>query len=231
MAVPDEIKYAGFLGKRYTAQVIEDVESRPGCWNVLTIGIFDQGELIGSYQRNYSALYNTFYPFRANSKDLALYSPDYTGTRVLELPSCRDLGGEVGEANGFCPVDFFVPWRRSYRFEDSDDNLWFINGDNCFDNSWFSDSGENPPLLNDVEYLPHGFVAGCVWGDDSSWKIQHLDLSKADQGIISRSERFGHIHLPNGLNLKDVIHMSEDLPMVNIAHAEWWDLTGTKMEW
>ena len=37
-----------------------------------------------------------------------------------------------------------------------------------------------------IWHLPervHGFVAGCVWGDDSSWKIEYLDLSKADEGI------------------------------------------------
>ena len=38
-------------------------------------------------------------------------------------------------------------------------------------------------------YVPEpgmGFVAGCIWGDDSSWKVQFLDLQEADKGIVKR---------------------------------------------
>jgi hypothetical protein len=41
-----------------------------------------------------------------------------------------------------------------------------------------------------------GFVAGCMWGDDSSWKIQYLDLSGIESGIFSRQERFGYLSMP-----------------------------------
>jgi hypothetical protein len=40
-----------------------------------------------------------------------------------------------------------------------------------------------------------GFVWGCYWGDDSSWKVQYLDLSQVQQGVIKRQERFGYIEL------------------------------------
>ena len=40
-----------------------------------------------------------------------------------------------------------------------------------------------------------GFVWGCEWGDDSSWKIQYLDLRKVQQGVIVRSDRFGYVEL------------------------------------
>lgn len=50
-----------------------------------------------------------------------------------------------------------------------------------------------------------GFVAGCVWGDDSSWKIEFLDLSKISEGIIKREYKFGYIELPSGRDLCDVI--------------------------
>jgi hypothetical protein len=53
----------------------------------------------------------------------------------------------------------------------------------------------------------HGFVAGCVWGDDSSWKIQYLDLSRADEGIIKREERFGYIELPSHLTLDKAVDL------------------------
>ena len=40
-----------------------------------------------------------------------------------------------------------------------------------------------------------GFVWGGVWGDDSSWKLQYLDLSRVQEGIIVRDERFGYLEL------------------------------------
>jgi hypothetical protein len=40
-----------------------------------------------------------------------------------------------------------------------------------------------------------GFVWGCVWGDDSSWKVQYLDLSDVRNGAIRRDERFGYVQL------------------------------------
>lgn len=50
-----------------------------------------------------------------------------------------------------------------------------------------------------------GFVSGCYWGDDSSWKIQYLDLTKIERGIIKREEKFGYIELPSNLSLKKAI--------------------------
>jgi hypothetical protein len=38
-------------------------------------------------------------------------------------------------------------------------------------------------------------VWGCIWGDDSSWKVQYLDLSRIQDGLINRDERFGYIEL------------------------------------
>jgi len=52
-----------------------------------------------------------------------------------------------------------------------------------------------------------GFVAGCYWGDDSSWKIRFLDLSQITSGIIKNEDRFGYIQMPNDINsLKDAFN-------------------------
>lgn len=40
-----------------------------------------------------------------------------------------------------------------------------------------------------------GFVWGCVWGDDESWKVQYLDLSGIQHGMLLREERFGYLKL------------------------------------
>jgi hypothetical protein len=39
----------------------------------------------------------------------ALYAPDYTATKVMELP-CKHLGGEAPASHGFCPADYYVPY-------------------------------------------------------------------------------------------------------------------------
>lgn len=51
-----------------------------------------------------------------------------------------------------------------------------------------------------------GFIAGCHWGDDSSWKIQFLDLR--EPGHVLRLERFGYAAMPNAAEkLSDVIQI------------------------
>lgn len=82
-----------------------------------------------------------------------------------------------------------------------------------------------------------GFVAGCVWGDDSSWKIQHLDLSNPENGV-KRDDRFGYIELPRGVKLKDAIDADfidneKDPPQdqrIAIACTVYFDLTGKKID-
>ena len=82
----------------------------------------------------------------------------------------------------------------------------------------------------------HAFVAGCYWGDDSSWKIQYIDVSRIDEGIIKRDDRFGCIELPTHLSLRKAINaedlsengkrisISVELPFdITTGEAEVWD--------
>jgi hypothetical protein len=188
-------------------------------------------EFLGEYERNYSSLFNTFFPFHLNGKDLALYSADYTTTRIMELPSCRDLGGEEPDSDGFCPADYFIP---TYMDQETITRTISPSGeieeelsrsritqpmDRALQES--SNQGEYTNLntgeqmryettykpLTPVLYHPFGFVAGCIWGDENTWKIQYMDLSEADKGIFKRDERFGYIELPESGDLKDAIDM------------------------
>ena len=93
----------------------------------------------------------------------------------MTLPDCRDLCGEEPASNGFCPVDYHVPY----------DPRFGVQGE-------------------------FGFVAGAVWADDRSWKVQYLDLSQIDPGIFRRGERFGYLHLPEGMRLKDAVLLDYD---------------------
>jgi hypothetical protein len=54
-----------------------------------------------------------------------------------------------------------------------------------------------------------GLVAGCYFGDDSSWKVQYLDLADASQGRVARDDRFGIVELPDDLNLADAVTVEE----------------------
>ena len=67
----------------------------------------------------------------------------------------------------------------------------------------YNDWMERNPFI--TKFASWGFVAGCHWGDDSSWKIEFLDLSRASEGILKRDWRFGYIELPARVSLKDAI--------------------------
>lgn len=70
-----------------------------------------------------------------------------------------------------------------------------------------------------------GFVAGCVWGDDASWKIQFLDLRRIEDGIIVRDDRFGYIELGTD-RLKDSISMHNYCELKDPKHPDTdWDRT------
>ena len=203
--------YEGFIGRKYVAdeQVLPGPNEEFKRANITISRISsEKKEPVGSYQRNYGTFFQTFFPFICNGKELALYSSEYMYTRVMQLPDCRDIGGEDGSntdyENHFCPVQFYVPFYRKItllrRLGESKIESWLV-GEECFDPGYSQDE------LGPVQYCDFGFVAGCKWGDDSTMKIQLLDLSRADEGIIKRDQRFGMIHLPDEMSLDKAIDM------------------------
>lgn len=72
-----------------------------------------------------------------------------------------------------------------------------------------------------------GFVAGCIWGDDSSGKVQVVDLSNVAANIIAREARFGYCELPDGRSLRDVLNFREwspEYPNVIVIRQDHRDL-------
>lgn len=224
-----------------------------------TILIFDNGTQIGSYFRNYHSFGDsTFYAFEQNGKWYALYSRDYTCTRIMSLPDCVDIGGEVPENEGFCPVELYVPQICFQKLSQADPRpynprhdpeRWAtkVPHDGYVEYRWdqsqeFKDTckkfdAEFDEWMNKypyvTEYAPWGFVAGCHWGDDSSWKIQFIDLSKASDGIITRDDRFGYIELPSGVSLESAIDtrgFKPERPFIEIALPTTFNINGTKHE-
>lgn len=128
------------------------------------------------YVRNH-AMYDTFEPFRQRGRDYALVSRSYTRSAVLDLATGEIVAEEADAEWGFCPVGFYVP------------DWWDLNDGSTLPGSprWSKDD-ERP----DGSF---GFVWGCLWGDDSTWKIQWLDLSRIAEGVLVREERFGYVEL------------------------------------
>jgi hypothetical protein len=185
----------------YFCREIAKLDFGEGYWNHIEVGVFEKKPdgtevQIGSYTRNYHCLYKTFVPFQKDGKWYALYSKDYTSTRVMSLPDCKDLGGESPHGFGFCPVDYDVPqaWELEGEYDGRVMTHYKKVGEDFID---------DPDCMKELGSF--GFIAGCVWGDDSSWKIQWLDLSRIEEGIIKREEKFGYIELPKDMDLKDAI--------------------------
>ncbi len=154
----------------------------PGIIGGTVVEVFRRAEAGGEpqkvceYERNLS-LYQTFEPFRQGGRDFALISPNYTATSVLDLTAGSIIATEPASSFGFCPVGFFVP------------DWWDLHEGSIIPGSdYWSPEREWP--CGDF-----GFVWGCIWGDDSSWKVQHLDLSGIQSGVIRREERYGYVEL------------------------------------
>lgn len=192
---------------KYFAKPKENIKNtRPDglpAWDSQLIEIFSQEDKtepikIGEYKRDYHTFYDTFCPFQhQNGKWYALYSPHYEYTRIMELPSCKDISINHDEnGDGFCPTGYYIPNYIDYHYTDRDP-IQASKIDN-----------EKDRCKKELKYWDFGFISGCIWGDDWSWKIEYIDLKEADKGIIKIYPKFGYIWLPNFAKINDVIHMN-----------------------
>jgi len=166
--------------------------------------------------------------------------------------------------NHFCPTDYYIPilcgmsydptndprpmlpnhnykkWCRGGIYPDAKNASDHFSAEEILEyqkeyekaheayNEWL----ERHPIV--TTYADFGFVSGCAWGDDSSWKIQFLDLSEAHKGIIKRDSRFGYIEMPDGVyRLQNIIDCdyidnlhkgSKEKKLVNIGCSILFDL-------
>jgi hypothetical protein len=168
---------------RYTTRVT--TTSPPGKWQKIHVDVLDGDALIAAYDRNYSMLH-TFEPFRQGNRMLALISTNYTATSVMDLHTGDIIATEEPASNGFCPVGFYVP------------DWWDLHDGTKLPGSMhWHPADDEWPAAGDF-----GFVWGCIWGDDSSWKVQYLDLSSVQEGVIRRDDRFGYLKLATDTKLE-----------------------------
>lgn len=138
-------------------------------------------EKLCEYERNFSLL-QTFEPFRQGHREFALISRNFEQTAVLDLGTGRIIAEEADEPGsaarcGFCPAGFYVP------------DWWDVHDGSVIPGSEHWNADHEWPNGH------FGFVWGCRWGDDACWKVQLLDLSGIESGIVRREERFGYVEL------------------------------------
>ena len=189
-----------------------DIKNGQGYWDSTLAEIYkidDSGEnKIGEFIRHYpNYTEDTFVPFIINNKEYALYSSNYTTIEIMELPSCKkvELTKEsIEDLAHFCPVKAFIP--KIVKCVDS--NFVYNN----FENIDISEFGDDFVEIYDMSFA---FISGCVWGDDSSWKLNILDFTKLSEGKVSFLKggdgNWLYIELPNiGCPLQDMIQIYED---------------------
>jgi hypothetical protein len=172
------------IRERYKLE-IDRIPTGKGTWDVTRVGVWDQWNaagLVTEYTYGYPSKSPPFEPFWQDHHPYALFSDDYTRTSVMDLETGGVIATEPADPWGFCPVELWVPdWWDHNDGSILPGSLYWEESDKLPDGTW-------------------GLVAGCVWGDDWSWKIQYLDLSRITEGILTRDERFGYISLAGTLH-------------------------------
>lgn len=212
---------------------VSNVKNDDGAWDSSKVSVYNGNILIGEYLRNYG-LYGamTFYPFKLGNEWYALYSAHYTTTRVMKLydDKIEDWCGQNVDANGFCPVEIYVPRYRVVKgtFDHDgkpyDFNTYAVDCDYRTEDEFLRDM----PEFDSEQHMDFGFMCGCIWGDDSSWKIRYIDLSKIPEKVLTVTEKFGYWEMPQQLSLKECIDMSNwepDSQSLILTKAEYFNLS------
>jgi hypothetical protein len=217
-----------FLGTPFTITT-SNVENGPGYWDSTKVSIYRDDLLIGEYIRNYSSFgHATFYPFKISEEWYALYSAKYTATRVMKLndTSIEDWCGEEESAHGFCPTEMYIPKYNKFSGQlnqgDEQKSYFYYTVDNEYDNDLEFENDAKTGSLELSAYCNFGFLSGCVWGDDSSWKLRFIDLSEIPDKKLKIEDKFGYWELPN-MPLRKCINMSgweEDHPWIELVRTE-----------
>lgn len=185
-----------YEGTPFVLKGISCPEDKEGHWPTSALLVYREGILMGGYRRLYPSYgKETFMPFSWEGQWYALYSADYTCTRVLRLHAdvIEDWCGEEAAGTGFCPTEFYTP--QVFKLPGEDSSIWCFNAKNNYPTyaEFLAEAQEcgAPP-----EYPGFGFLCGCIWGDDSDWKLRYVDYSKVADKILLIDERFGYHPLP-----------------------------------
>lgn len=209
------------------------VENGKGYWNSTRIEIYRGTNLIGEYLRNYNSYaHKTFLPFKIQDQWYALYSKEYTALRVARLTDkFEDWCGEENSAEGFCPVELYIPIKYTEaptKYIIGEKVIEYQNSeylDNRYksEKEFWKDVSESD--IESLEYLTWGLMSGCQWGDDNSWKIRYIDLSKVPEKILNITEKFGYFEMSNELDLRESVRIRASDDSIDLTGAQYFDLS------
>lgn len=193
--------------------------NQPGAWNGLDVTVVDADGLpVATYERPYPSLMQTFEPFNQWDGErwwpMAVISDRYTRSAVIDLTSGELLAAEEPTKFGFCPVEFYAPTFCDAFCSPDDHSL-------CTPEA-LKEWADDYPLSHYCGTW--ALVAGCIWGDDSSWKVEYLDLSRVREGVLTRSQPFGYHELPDNLSLREAATFQEGL--IYLAARKWFRWSG-----
>lgn len=212
------------------------IEAKPGTWSSTKVEVFqgrtyDKVKKIGEYVRMYpNYAKETFCPFLIQGEWYALYSANYTATRVAKLTETEfvDWCGEEGRSSGFCPTDFYVPRYKLCKGVLPNgvkyDSLTFDNEYSEGEmTEYFNYQGDPGEQYEGEFWTDYGFLSGCIWGDDSSWKLRFIDLSEVPNKVLKIDERFGYFELPDGLKLRQCVR-NESNNIIKLIQSRYYSL-------
>lgn len=214
---------------------VEMVNNQPGTWQSSKVIIYHGDNLIGEYLRNYNNFAAmTFQPFKIAEEWFALYSANYTTTRVMKLyeDHIEDWCGEDPTSSGFCPVEIYVPRFKkinsTFKHDGKDIviDTCYVDCDYKSEEEFIKESQEDGIKVVS-QFCNFGFLCGCIWGDDSSWKIRFIDLSQILNKKLIIEERFGYWEMPSNLSLRDCIDMTAwelDEPIIRLIKAQYFNI-------
>jgi hypothetical protein len=223
----EKLHIKSYMGSPFSTEV-STVKNKDGAWDSTKVSIFRNEVLIGEYLRNYpSYAALTFHPFTVGGEWYALYSAHYTAVRVMKLHKDRieDWCGQDPTTDGFCPVEIYVPRYRSVKssFESGGKTHEFETYAVDCDYKTEEDFTADMPEFDSEQYTDFGFLCGCVWGDDTSWKILYIDLAGVPNKVLSITSKFGYWEMPRSLTLKQCVDMSgwePDHHWISLTRAE-----------
>lgn len=206
---------------------VSRLETKPEHVEFSLVEIFLQEDKLGEYIREYPHYSETtFAPFKSrNGNWYALYAPKSSQINLMRLPECRPVEKEKAKLIGFCAMEIWVP---SYYMKEYNQAAYgvFDNQTHLHPTSYAHLSKVGGPYEN---YLELAFVGGCYWGDDNSMKVQVIDLTRVEEGILSMSEPFGYFETTSK-SLRESIELELDQDedeLGNISHCLEVKITGT----
>lgn len=204
-------KWFGYAGTPFTIQV-KLVANKPGQWESSEVTVYLQRPedaapiSVGSYRREYpSYVEQTFCPFSTEDGTwYALYSHDYNTLSLARL-----TGGftHLHSLNDhFCPVEVGVPFIYEVKNADGEWRIEEVGWDAKEMQRQLDRFSGHPCEGNHrIRHADFGFYSGCVWGDDSSWKLRFIDLREVPNGkIVFDDKPLGYFPMAD-LTLRDSV--------------------------